>query len=126
MSQADHALLDGAVKQIVHPAAGATSQMINVANQQGAPPSTTQDLMAYIPHMQALARQMGVKPPGSKGIVAPQILDQYIMNRALQWQQEYNMRSGGGGLFGGGGGGLFGGGNNGGWLMRFMMFDQFF
>lgn len=119
MSPADHALLDSAVKQIVHPAATATSEMINVANAQGGPPSTMQDLMAYVPHLQSLARQMGVKPPGTKGAVTPQILDQFILNRAMQWQQQYNMRSGGAS------GGMFGG-NNGRWLMRMMLFDQFF
>lgn len=119
MSPADHALLDSAVKQIVHPSAIATSAMVNVANSQGGPPTTLQELMAYVPHMQNLARQLGVKPPGSKGTVPQQILDQFILNRAMQWQQQYNMQAGntGGGLFGG---------NTGGWLMRMMMFDQFF
>lgn len=119
MSAADHALLDSAVKQIVHPGASATPQMVDIANAQGAPPSTYADLMEYIPHMQALARQMDVKPPGSKGTVAPHVLDQFILNRATQWMNQYNVRSGnqGDGLFGG---------NTGNWLLRFMLFDQFF
>lgn len=117
MSNTDYQLLDSAVKQIVHPSAAPTQAMVNIAYNQGRPPSTTQDVMEYVPHLQDLARQMGVKPPGSKGTVPPHVLNNYIMSRANQWLQQYNMR-------GGAGGALFGS-NSGNWLMRFMLFDQF-
>lgn len=120
MSPADHALLDRAVKQIVHPLASPTPQMIAIATMQGAPPTTVQQVMQYLPEMQSLARQMGVKPPSVTGHAVPGALDAMIQQRALQWLQQRNMMTNGGGLFGMGNMGSMGN-----WLMRMSFFENF-
>lgn len=87
MGPADMARLVAAVREIVHPQAMPTPDMIMIATQQGGPPTTMMQMMQYTPSMVAMASRLGVKPPGINGTVTPQQLQEYIVQRGMNWMQ---------------------------------------
>ena len=90
MTAVDYMLLDNAVKHIVGPNATPSPSMILLAQQQGGPPTSFSRMMPYITLMQDIARKNGITPPGVTGKATEAQINNYVMQRAMNWiQQRY-------------------------------------
>lgn len=94
LSPLDMMQLQSAVRQIVHPNAQPTPEMMAIATRQGAPPATLAQMLEYTPFLVNLAMQMGVKPPGTNGTVTHQALREFIIARGNQWMQQQGALAG--------------------------------
>ncbi|XP_060574367.1 uncharacterized protein LOC132732036 [Ruditapes philippinarum] len=94
LSPLDMMQLQSAVRQIVHPNAQPTPEIMAIATRQGAPPTTIAQMLEYTPFLVNLAMQMGVRPPGSNGTVTHEALRNYIIARGNQWMQQQGALAG--------------------------------
>lgn len=81
------ARLTSALREIVHPQATPTMPMMMIATQQGGPPRNIPQMMQYTPHMVEMANRLNVKPPGVNGTITPNQLQEFIVQRGMNWLQ---------------------------------------
>lgn len=88
LNAADYMALDNAVKYIVGPTASPSPALLLLASQQGSIPNSAAKMMSFLIPMQAMARQMKISVPGVIGESSDAQINDYIMQRALQWMQQ--------------------------------------
>ncbi|WAR21551.1 hypothetical protein MAR_015525, partial [Mya arenaria] len=83
--------LDNAVKAILGPDANPSPALIILAAQQGGMPITATGMLPYMALMQAMAREQNMTIPGVLGTPTKNQVDNYIMEKTMQWVQQRTM-----------------------------------
>lgn len=91
LSATDLMILNQLVQTIVGPQATVNTALMVLYNTDGGLPFNAYRMIPYITIMQGMAKDLKINVPGVQGEATREQIDNYILQRSIQWMQSRNM-----------------------------------